>query len=98
MAQGTPTKNTLLAHGNETNIQKYELDYELIDYVFVNGDSSILNDLNINGFTSSRLYSDDLEVTDLEHGVKVLIYSELRSNEARNVDPSEAARLKTTTP
>ena len=89
MAQQPPIKETFQS---ENNFQRYNLDYELVDYTFVNGDSSILNELNIVGTFHARLLNEDLLLTDIEHNVKILLYSENRMREARGlpiIDHSE---------
>ncbi|MDG1334034.1 MAG: hypothetical protein P8P74_16985 [Crocinitomicaceae bacterium] len=79
---------------SETNIQRYHLDYELVDYTFVNGDSTILNELNITGAFHARRYREDLVLTDIEHNVKILLYSEIRMRTARGLSiPDHSKKL-----
>ena len=79
---------------NETNIQRYGLDYELIDYTFVNGDSTILNELDITANFHARLLNDDLVLTDIAHNVKILLYSESRMRAARGLaNPDHTTKL-----
>lgn len=81
--QGNQTTSTLLTQNNTTNIKVYNLDYELIDHVFIDGDSTILNELNISGILHARKYDEDIVITDLQHNVRILLYSELRAKEER---------------
>ena len=81
---------------HEDNIDRYNLDYELVDYTFVNGDSSILNELNITGTFHARLLNEDLLLTDIEHNVKILLYSEVRMRAARGLSvPDHSQKLST---
>lgn len=76
----------------EDNIQRYHLDYELVDYTFVNGDSSILNELNIVGTFHARLLNQDRILTDIQHNVKILLYSETRMREARGLPITDLSK------
>ena len=78
------------------NIERYKLDYELIGHSFSNGDSTILDELNIDGMLLSRKTNIDVEITDLEHGVRILIYSESRAKEARNTKRIKPSTYKNT--
>ena len=80
-----------------SNIERYNLDYELLDHAFLNGDSSILNVLNIEGMLLSRKINHDVEITDLEHGVRILIYSEARAKKERNTPRIKVSTYKNTT-
>jgi len=76
------------------NIERYKLDYELIGYTFINGDSTILNELNIDGMLLLKKANIDIELTDLEHGVTILIYSTNKSLELRGIDKRESGQSK----
>jgi hypothetical protein len=94
MAQQGQFENETIQY--EDNIQRYNLDYELVDYTFVNGDSSILNELNITGTFHARLLNEDLLLTDIEHNVKILLYSETRMRTARGLSvPDHSQKLST---
>lgn len=45
-----------------TNIERYQLDYELKDYTFVEGDSSILNSIDLDEYESMRQMNQNIEV------------------------------------
>ena len=94
MAQQGQFENETIQY--EDNIQRYNLDYELVDYTFVNGDSSILNELNITGTFHARRYDQDLLLTDIEHNVKILLYSEVRMRNAKGLSvPDHSQKLST---
>ena len=57
------------------NFESYGIEYELIDYSFPPGDSSILEHLGVPGAYTSRKLNDDVELYDLAKGVKILVYS-----------------------
>ena len=62
----------------EQFVQNYGLDYELVDYTFVTGDSSILYDLNLQNLYDLRKEAQDTEYIDLQRGVTILVYSRQR--------------------
>lgn len=66
--QETPYHLTL------NNIERYGLDYELINYNF-NGDSTMLESLDLLGIEQYRNNFNDVEINDYEHNVKILLYS-----------------------
>lgn len=57
------------------NFESYGIEYELIDYSFPPGDSSILEQVGVHGAYTSRKLNDDVELYDLAKGVKILVYS-----------------------
>tara|TARA_Y100000385_G_scaffold257278_1_gene284352 strand:- start:1998 stop:2426 length:429 start_codon:yes stop_codon:yes gene_type:complete len=57
------------------NFESYGIEYELIDYSFPPGDSSILEHVGVHGAYTSRKLNDDVELYDLAKGVKILVYS-----------------------
>lgn len=56
------------------NIERYGLDYELINYNF-NGDSTILESIDLLGIEQYRNNFNDVEINDYEHNIKILLYS-----------------------
>jgi hypothetical protein len=93
--QASPHKDVTSSQFEQSgNIERYKLDYELINYVFINGDSTILNALNIDGMLLSRKTNVDVELTNLEYGVRILIYSESRSKLERNVKRTKPSTHK----
>lgn len=45
-----------------TNQERYKIDFELKNYVFIDGDSSILNQLKISDYESFRLLDENKEI------------------------------------
>lgn len=45
-----------------TNIERYQVDYELKDFTFVDGDSSILTLINLDQLEEQRLRNLDTEI------------------------------------
>lgn len=68
-------KRNLSADRKLSNIERYQLDYELKDFVFVDGDSTILNAINLDAIEQVRLQGDDIEVFDYENDVTIILYS-----------------------
>lgn len=58
-----------------TNIERYQDDYELKNYHFVDGDSSILNSIDLDDFESMRQMDHDVEVEIEELQVVLILYS-----------------------
>ncbi len=58
-----------------TNIERYQDDYELKNYNFVDGDSSILNSIDLDDFESMRQMDHDVEVEIEELQVVLILYS-----------------------
>ena len=89
--------NEIPSESISLNIERYSFDYELIGHSFSNGDSTILDELNIDGMLLSRKTNIDIEITDLEYGVRILIYSESRAKAARNTKRIKPSSYKNTT-
>ena len=66
--QNTPYHLTL------NNLDRYGLDYELINYNF-NGDSTILESLDLLSLEQYRNTFNDVTLDILNHNVKILLYS-----------------------
>ena len=58
-----------------TNIERYQDDYELKNYNFVEGDSSILNSIDLDEYESMRQMNHDVEVELEELQVVLILYS-----------------------
>jgi hypothetical protein len=58
-----------------TNIERYQLDYELKDYTFVNGDSSILTLINLEQYEHLRLQNQDVEISDDSTEKIIILFS-----------------------
>jgi hypothetical protein len=59
--------------------ERYGVDYELKDYTFVNGDSTVLEMLNLSVLEESRSEDHDVEVIDPSTGLVVILFYEKRS-------------------
>lgn len=59
-----------------SNIERYESDYKLKDYTFVNGDSSILESINLEYLEQFRSTEHNIEVIDPNTGLSVILFSE----------------------
>lgn len=64
--------------GELSNQQRYGIDYELVDYTFVGGDSSILDLLDLNSMEYMRHDEFDQVYRDQTNHVMVLLYSRKR--------------------
>lgn len=78
------------------NIERYGLDYELPNYTFVNGDSMVLNTINLDRALLMREASVDKELYDLNSGLTILIYSEERARQERGLEPIDESHKKRT--
>lgn len=58
-----------------TNIERYKLDYELVDGTVIAGDNSILNSLELFRIEYVRQESDDVVFLDKNSGLEILVYS-----------------------
>lgn len=60
-----------------TNIQRYQDDYELKNYTFVDGDSSILNSIQLDEYESLRQMDQNIEIDIALNGIpqKLIIYA-----------------------
>ncbi len=65
-----------------TNIERYGIDYELKDYSFQNGDSTILNTINLDHYDHLRNPNHYVEVLDPSTGLTIILYHEKRSRES----------------
>ena len=68
-----PTQRQITA--KPTNQSLYNLEYELKHYVFSNGDSTILNSINLEDFISDRQQSVDVEIAAPSINQTIILYS-----------------------
>ena len=79
-SEGSSLKERMLLDVVSTdNISSYQVEYELLDYNFIAGDSSILDLINMQEIYAIRLTDEDMVLSDLEHGVTILLYSYSKS-------------------
>ncbi|MBL1279175.1 MAG: hypothetical protein COA33_002840 [Fluviicola sp.] len=90
IAQDTKSKGAIPVPP-PSNIERYGVDYELKDYVFVNGDSSILNLLDIEYIEYLRSETQNIEVIDATSGVTIILFFEKKKV---NIDPSSTLNQK----
>lgn len=60
------------------NTERYGIDYILKDYTFVNGDSSILELLNLDAIEYLRAQDHAVEVFDESTGLIIILFHEKR--------------------
>lgn len=60
-----------------TNIERYQDDYELKNYTFVDGDSSILNSIQLDEYESLRQMDQNIEIDIVINDIpqKLIIYA-----------------------
>ena len=58
-----------------SNISRYSIDYELKNQLFVDGDSSILNLINLEQYEYLREQSQDIEIFDESTEKIVILFS-----------------------
>tara|TARA_R110002072_G_scaffold302402_1_gene485081 strand:+ start:4104 stop:4430 length:327 start_codon:yes stop_codon:yes gene_type:complete len=75
IAQNTQSKKAIPIPV-QSNTERYGIDYELKDYVFINGDSSILNLLNLEPLEPLRSETQNTEVIDTLNGVTIILFYE----------------------
>ncbi|OFZ53061.1 MAG: hypothetical protein A3D92_23460 [Bacteroidetes bacterium RIFCSPHIGHO2_02_FULL_44_7] len=81
VAAQTPTNSDarkINPNGEVSNAQRYQVDYELVDYTFVNGDSTILDVLDLASMEYLRHDTMDQVYRDVNNDVAVLLYSRRR--------------------
>lgn len=69
------TKERYMPITTKTQTERYGVDYELVDYVFENGDSTILEQLNLDHLESLRETTRSVIVIDKALDVKVKLYA-----------------------
>ena len=70
---------------NYSPIESYGIEYEVFNIDLSSGDSTVLNQIDLNLFISEyRKAFEDVEIGDLTSGYKILIYSEEKSNALRD--------------
>lgn len=58
-----------------TNIERYNVEYNLEDESIIVSDSSILNTLNLNILDFNRTKDEDVTVFDRNSGLSIVVYS-----------------------
>lgn len=77
--QSEQLDNFVLAYNNDivegSNKSNYGIEYELVNYTFPQGDSSILETLNLQNMYKRRFEYEDRLFHDIQQGVSILVYS-----------------------
>ena len=71
------------------NVERYGIDYELKDYTFINGDSTILSQLNLEALEEFRSEDESVEAIDSNTGLIVILYQEKRNNTPNSLNLNE---------
>lgn len=58
-----------------TNIERYKIDYQLLDESIISDSKEILLSLNINALEEQRLEDEDIQLVDESTGIVVILYS-----------------------
>lgn len=72
-SQNSPSRYQFTVH-SESNISRYDVDYALKDYIFVNGDSTILESIDLSLIENQRLNNEDVEVIDPTTGLTIILF------------------------
>lgn len=70
-----PTTNTSM-------IDRYQIDYELKDYAF-SGDSSFLEQINIENFEHLRRETGQVEAYDADNDIVIILYSKAHARKVK---------------
>lgn len=63
-----------------TNQERYGIDYQLKDYPFIDGDSTILNLIDLSYLEEFRTEDQDVEIIDPYTGLTVILYFEKKTH------------------
>ncbi len=58
-----------------TNLERYNVEYRLVDESIITSDSSVLSTLNLNILDYNRTKSEDVVVFDRNSGLNIIVYS-----------------------
>lgn len=70
----TPTSREVQPVVLKSNIERYNVDYKIINYTCVNGDSTILNHINLDELESHRSTTEDVQVIDPNTGFEIILF------------------------
>ena len=59
-----------------TPVERYGVDYELKDHVFTNGDSTVLNLIDLTTFEDQRSQTENVEIIDTATGLTIVLFFE----------------------
>lgn len=69
-----------------TNTERYNSDYLLKDYAFVNGDSTILEQIDLAAIEHLRSDSENIEVLDANTGLVVILFHQKSPSSISDTD------------
>lgn len=69
-----------------SNVERYGVDYALKNYVFQDGDSTVLEQINLDALEHHRNPSQDIEVLDQTTGLIVILYHRKRAKKAKETN------------
>ena len=69
------TQRQAIPLSTKSNQERYKIEFELKDYVFVNGDSTILNSINIDAYNHQRMQSSNVEIFNSDINQIIVLYS-----------------------
>ena len=72
--QETPTSREVQLAVSFSNIERYNVDYKILNYSFMNGDSTILNQINLDELEAYRSPTENVHVIDPTTGLDVLLF------------------------
>lgn len=68
----------------ETNVSRYQIDYEIKGWKGAIKDTDKINQLDLNFYDSKRLEKDDIELLDTITGLTVIVYSEKKTTQNKS--------------
>jgi len=81
-----PTSRNVVHTNQKSNLERYKVDYELMDYDFTQNDSTIINQLDLSITNSLRRENVDQAYRDLQNNVVIIIYSVARMKESGSTE------------
>lgn len=85
IAQNSISQTSKADENQQSNIARYRIDYQLKEYSFQNGDSTILRQLDLASYEALRQEFNDVEVQDEVTGLIIILYNRKEILERRSV-------------
>lgn len=77
-----------------SNVERYNVDYTLKNYVFVNGDSTILEQIDLASIEHLRSATENVELLDNNTGeIIILFYSKRKPTTISTEKPTKSSNL-----
>ncbi len=88
VSQATLENARMIPEGNTvpSNIERYKVDYEVVNYTFIDGDSTILEQIDLNFLEQFRRPDYDSRVEDPVTGLHVLLYGSMKKEGSHNIN------------